>query len=248
MSGKISIEELWHSPSPARGTFDPATLAGLPGPVARYLTHAITPGAPIAKAVRLRMRGEIKVKAWTPFEAEQVIHAERGLIWQAKSRINGLPVRGADRLVDGEGSMDWRLLGIVPAMRASGDHVTRSASGRLQAEFIWLPSALLQPGVAWAAPDEAHIEATLTVAGHTQTMTLKVDDDGRPQSLSLPRWGNPGGGDFGLFPFGAILEEERRFGAFTIPTKLSVGWHFGTDRFKAEGEFFRCHINGAKYR
>jgi hypothetical protein len=248
MSIKTSIDDLWNSTSDAKGIFDPASLVDLPEPVSRYLNHAIAPDTPLANAVRLQMHGEIKVRAWTPFQAEQVIHAERGMIWSAKSRVNGLPVRGADRLVDGEGSMDWRLFGIFPLMTASGNDVTRSASGRLQAEFIWLPSALAQPGVEWTAPDEAHIKATLTVAGNTQSMTLVVDDNGRPMYLSLPRWGNPGGGDFSSIDFGAVFEEERSFGAFTIPTKLRVGWYFGTDRFETEGEFFRCTIDEADYR
>jgi hypothetical protein len=248
MSEQISLDELWNSPSQAKGKFDPEGLSDLPEPVTRYLNHAITPDTPLANAVRLKMHGEIKVRRWAPFQAEQVIHAERGMIWRAKSRVNGLPVRGADRLVDGEGSMDWRLFGILPVITASGNDVTRSAAGRLQAEFVWLPSALAQPGVKWTAPDGSHIKATLTVAGNTESMTLVVDESGRPMHLSFPRWGNPGGGDFRSIAFGAIFEEERSFGAFTIPTVLRVGWYFGTDRFETEGEFFRCTIDEADYR
>ncbi len=248
MSKQISLEELWNSTSQAEGKFDPEGLSNLPEPVKRYLNHAIAPDAPLAKAVRLKMHGEIKVGRWAPFQAEQVIHAERGMIWSAKSRVNGLPVRGSDRLVDGEGSMDWRLFGIFPVIAASGPDVTRSASGRLQAEFVWLPPALAQSDVEWTAPDDAHITATLTVAGSTESMTLGVDEDGRPVDLSLRRWGNPGGGDFSSIAFGAVFEEERSFGAFRIPAKLRVGWFFGSDRFETEGEFFRCTIDEADYR
>jgi hypothetical protein len=248
MTEQISLDELWNSPAQAKGRFDPGSFSNLPEPVTRYLNRAIAPYAPLASAVRLKMRGEIKIRSWAPFRAEQVIHAERGMIWSAKSRVNGLPIRGADRLVDGEGSMDWRLLGLFPLVTASGSDVTRSAAGRLQAEFVWLPSALAQSGVKWTAPDGAHIKATLAVAGNTESMTLAVDESGRPMHLCLPRWGNPGGGDFSSITFGAVFAEERSFGAFTIPTKLRVGWYFGTDRFESEGEFFRCTIDGADYR
>jgi hypothetical protein len=248
MSVNTSIDELWQSTSHAKGIFDPASLANLPEPVSRYLTHAIAPGTPLHNVARLQMRGEIKVRRWAPFRAEQVIHAERGMIWNAKSRVSGLPIRGADRVVDGEGSMDWRLFGMLPVVKASGCDVTRSAFGRLQAEFVWLPSVLAQPGVNWTALDEAHIKATLTTAGNTVSMTLMVDKNGKPMHLSLPRWGNPGGGDFSLIAFGAVFEEEGKFGGFTIPTKLRVGWFFGTDRFETEGEFFRCTIDMVNYR
>jgi hypothetical protein len=38
------------------------------------------------------------------------------------------------------------------------------------------------------------------------------------------------------------------FGEYTIPTRLLLGWFFGSDRFESEGEFFRCSINNAIYR
>jgi hypothetical protein len=51
------------------------------------------------------MRGEIKRGRWLPFTAEQVIHRARGFIGRASVWMNGLPIRGFDRLVDSEGEM-----------------------------------------------------------------------------------------------------------------------------------------------
>ncbi len=48
--------------------------------------------------------------------------------------------------------------------------------------------------------------------------------------------------------FGGVAEEERRFGGYTIPTRLRVGWYVGTDRFEPAGEFFRVTIDDAAYR
>lgn len=194
------------------------------------------------------MHGEIKLRSWVPFEAQQVIHASRGMIWSATARMNGLPVRGSDRLIDGQGSMRWRLFGILPVLTASGPEITRSAAGRLQAEFVWLPSILAQADVSWAAPDNARAQATLEVAGHTESVALDLDHDGRLMSVSLPRWGNPDGGAFRSIPFGAISEQEGSFEGYTIPTRLRVGWYYGNDQFESEGEFFRCTIDEAIYR
>ena len=44
------------------------------------------------------------------------------------------------------------------------------------------------------------------------------------------------------------VEDECTFGEFTIPSKLRIGWYFGTDRFEPEGEFFRCMIDEVIYR
>jgi len=45
-------------------------------------------------------------------------------------------------------------------MTASGADVTRSAVGRLEAESLWLPSALVRPDVQWTARDARHVAAT----------------------------------------------------------------------------------------
>lgn len=100
------------------------------------------PRHPLASAVRLRMHGEIKLNGWLPFRAEQVIRTDGSMIWTATVRQHGLPIRGFDRLVDGEGAMRWKLLGVVPVVTASGRDITRSAVGRMMAESVWLASML----------------------------------------------------------------------------------------------------------
>jgi hypothetical protein len=53
---------------------------------------------------------------------------------------------------------------------------------------------------------------------------------------------------YSALPFGGVAEKEAPFGGFTIPSQLRIGWHFGTDRFEPEGEFFRCTIDEASFR
>ena len=139
------------------------------------------------------MHGEIKLKGWLPFTAEQVIRRDRGMIWQAAVRMSGLPVRGLDRFLDGEGAMRWKLFGLIPVMTASGPDVTRSAAGRLAAESIWLPSVLLGEDVSWTAPDSSHAQAGFAVQGNPAELALTVGDGGRLESLAMQRWGDPGG-------------------------------------------------------
>jgi uncharacterized protein DUF6544 len=82
MSAQQSLEELWESAATIRPTqrFSSAELSALPDAAQRYLTHAIAPGRALASAVRLKMHGEIKLKGWHPFSAEQVIYWGRGMI------------------------------------------------------------------------------------------------------------------------------------------------------------------------
>ena len=248
MVKELPLDDLWNSASPGDRAFQPDIISSLPEPAQRYLEHAIAHGTQLSPAVRLRMHGEIKLRRWLPFTAEQVIVRDRGFIWSATVRMNGLPVRGFDRLVDGEGAMRWRLFGIIPVMTASGPDITRSAAGRVAGEAVWLPSILCGDNVSWTAPDSLHIHAKFTADGHKSELECEIDARGRIESVKLPRWGNPGGGDFRYVDFGGIAESEATFDGYTIPTRFRVGWYFGTDRFEPEGEFFRCTIDDATFR
>jgi hypothetical protein len=246
MGPRPTLDDLWDSPAPEEAA---ARENGAPLPEAarRYLAHAIDPGRS-ADAARLSMRGEIKLKRWLPFRAEEVLHARRGMIWKAAVRRGISTIRGYDRLVDGRGSMQWNLLGLIPVARASGFDITRSAAGRFAAELVWLPSALARARVRWTGDESHEAVAHVPVGPEQVTLHLRIDDAGALSSMWLSRWGNPGGGEHRYLPFGGMVEESGTFAGFTIPTRLRVGWHFGTDRFEPEGEFFRAEITEASYR
>lgn len=251
----LSLEDLWAADPPGpRPHFDLACLDGLPEPAQRYLSHAIAPGSPLASAARLQMHGEIKLgHEWHAFDAEQVLRAHRGFVWRAHTKLLGLPVSGFDRLVDGEGAMRWKLLGLVPVVTAGGPDVTRSAIGRAQLESVWLPSSLIGAGVTWSAPDDRHLGVELGVADDDGHIELEIDERGALRSAWTRRWGNPeeaAGGPPGFHehPFGVLATEQRTFGDVTIPSALRVGWYFGTPRFEPQGEFFRVTVDDVQLR
>jgi len=243
-----SLDELWDLPLPGYYHSPPPCVSPLPEAAARYLEHAIAPGTRLASSVRLRMHGQIKLKQWLPFTAEQVIHQRYGMIWKAAVRRSGMIIRGFDRLLNGKAAMKWKLFGLIPVMSASGPDIDRSAAGRLMAESVWLPSILCANNIIWTARDNLHPCARLVVGTEAQELSFSIDDEGRLQNLHLQRWGNPESREFHYVSFGGVVEEERAFGGYTIPTRLRVGWHFGTDRFETEGEFFRVTIDDATYR
>ena len=53
----------------------------LPEPARRWLLHSIAPGTGLARAARLSMRGTIRIGAWRPFTAHQVIRPDTGFVW-----------------------------------------------------------------------------------------------------------------------------------------------------------------------
>jgi hypothetical protein len=248
MNSGSSLDEVWGSTPPAARVWLPGDVSRLPEPARRYLTHAIAPGTPLASAVRLRMHGEIKLKGWRPFTAEQVIRSDGDMRWEATVRQKGIPIRGFDRLVGGEGAMRWKLLGIIPVMTASGPDISRSTVGRVLAEWVWLPAALCAGDIAWTASDASHPTATMTLLGRAARLELTVSKTGRLQSVKTSRWGNPDGGAFRMVDFGAVAEEEATFHGYTIPTRLRVGWHFVDGQFESGGEFFRVIVDDVAFR
>lgn len=201
--------------------------------------------------VRLRMHGEIKIGAWHPFVAEQVIDAERGMVWAGTVSMSGLPVVGADQVLDGKGEMGWKVFDLFTVARGEGADISRSAKGRLLGEAVaWLPAVM-----GAGAPGSIQVRALeaeagmrrLEVSGFGETVELSIRRNG-VHAITFQRWGNPDGGAHRYVDFGVVVEQERAFVGHTIPARIRAGWYYGTERFDREGEFFRATIDAAEYR
>ena len=245
-----TLDSLWNAtpPGPEAGPFSSRLLADLPEPARRYFEHAIKDGTPTATRGRIRMHGRMLAGRWLPLKAEQVIDSHQGFVWKARVGWGPLSLRGTDFYFDGAGSVNFKLFGLIPFVRAEGPDVSRSSIGRVLNESVLVPSALLpQHGVSWEAPDEDHAVATLTLGQETARLNLTLAGDGSLRDAWLMRWGNPDHGPFCYVEFGVLVEAERTFDGYTIPAQMRAGWWYGTDRF-SQGEFFRATIDEAVFR
>jgi len=225
-----------------RRTFEADDTTALPPAAARYLDAAIAPGTALAPAARLEMRGRIKIGRWLPFRARQLLAPSHGTVWIAT--VGGI-IRGNDRYVAGAGGMVWKLLGLVPLVRAEGSDVSRSAAERAAGESIWVPTALVaHRGVTWSASTDDQVDVRLDVDGHPVTLHQTLDADGRLRQSHFLRWGDPDRtGAWAEHPFGVEITGHRTFDGLTVPNTGRAGWHFGTDRWDA-GVFFEFEITG----
>jgi hypothetical protein len=247
-----AVDALWRElQAPGAGeVFDAAMVDGLPPPAQRYLRHAIAPGTPLARSVRLTMHGTLRLQPGgdaLPMRAEQVLAPPAGFIWRARVGRGALRFRGFDRYGHGQGRMRWWMWGLAPIVRAGGVDVTRSAAGRLGGEAIFVPAALLPArGAAWEAVDDSTARVRLTVDGEPVTTTLRIGADGRLRHASLMRWrDDAGGGAPGYVRFDVELSGERTFGGYTVPARMHVGWRLGeADAFP----FFDATVDSAEYR
>jgi hypothetical protein len=213
-------------------------------PVRRYLTHTIADGAPLHSGALLAMEGRIKVGPWLSFDARQEFHGH-AFTWSARAGLGRFrPLRVIDRYVDGTGSTEGRLFGRMRFMHSDDENTARAAAGRAAAESIWVPATLLpENGVEWRAESDSEIVASFDVPPERAELRLSIAANGALRAVSVMRWGNVGQDHFGYIPFGAGIHAEQRFGEFTLPSRVTVGWWFGTPRYEP---FFEATILSAE--
>lgn len=243
------VDALRASPDdPTPAPFDPESLAGLPDPAQRLLARSLPAGTPIDVVVELDAVGSIRLgSSWWTFRSTQVLRAGQGFVWQARARRGPIVVRGADRYVDGTGSMDFRLFGLLAVARASGADVDRSAAGRLAAEtVVWLPQAITpQAGAAWTAVDRDRACVTLPTPSGPVDVEVVVDDTGRLLSTRTMRWRDSPPPPVSR-PFGGPITAELTTGTgVRIAAAGAVGWGWETAEWP-DGEFFRFRVEAVR--
>lgn len=62
----------------------------------------------------------------------------------------------------------------------------------------------------------------------------------------MQRWAKVGKEPFRLHVFGAQFHDEDTFGGYTLPTRTTAGYGFGTDRWP-EGAFVQQVIDDATF-
>ena len=214
-------------------TFDPRSLSPVPEPVARWLTHALTPGAELTEGARIRQRGRVRFGLlWLPFRGELYVAPHRALAWRARVGRGPLKLVGADVYYDGTGSMAWDLLGVIPCVRATDEDAVRSLRGHLAVLSLWAPWALLTPSVTWSVggPDEA--TARWTIDDQVVSLEIGVGPAGELREARTQRWGNPDGAGYRLLPYSVVVDREHTFGAVTVPARVRAGWWFSNGAFQ----------------
>lgn len=134
------------------------------------------------------------------------------------------------------------------AFENRGHEAVDSAAGRVNIESVWLRSMLFGDGVSWTTQDASHLHVSFTAYNEAAEIHYDIDEKSQLKTVSMPRWGNPDNTKCRYENFGCIAEAEGRFGGYTIPSCMRVGWSFATDRFESNGEFFRVTIDDATYR
>jgi hypothetical protein len=175
------------------GVLTEAAIAKMPEPVQRWLDYAQVIGRQRPLIVRLKQEGLFRQAAgqdWMPFEAEEYYTTDPpGFLWSATMKKGPLlSVTGRDRYYEGKGSIDFRLLSLIPVARAEGAKIDQGALLRYLNETMWFPAAAVSPWITWEGIDAHSARATMSFQGLTASAVFSFDDEGRLITMVAQRY------------------------------------------------------------
>lgn len=149
-------------------------------------------------------------------------------------------VVGRDRFAEGAGSIEMRLLGLVPVANASGPELDQGALLRYLNETMWFPAAALAPIIAWDEVDENSARATIELGGRSASAVFVFDREGRPVDMAAERY------DLGrdrVERWSTPLTAWGEFGGIRVPTAGSALWRYDSGDFP----YIELRITGIEY-
>lgn len=169
-----------------------ADLAGLPGPVRRWLTYMQVIGKTPPTSVRLRQRGLFRQKQtgdWFPFEAEEYMTTNPpALIWYATLKPTPfITIKRRDVYYQGEGAAIMKLFALIPVADMSGAVMDQDAMLRYLGEIMSLPTAALSRYIQWTPIDAQSARARLLYHGTSATAVFIFDKRGRLVNMRAER-------------------------------------------------------------
>ncbi|MGE5380370.1 MAG: DUF6544 family protein [Methylocystaceae bacterium] len=211
-------------------------LEGLPVCVQKWLRHSNVIGKERIHTVRLKQAGRMRTepdKPWMPFQAVQYINVDNpGFVWLAKVQAAPLiSMLGRDKYYQGEGSMQIKLLGLIPVVNTKpGFEMKQSTMLRFLAEMIWYPSAALNDYIKWEEIDTRSARATMTWQGVSASMVFYFNDEGDLVKNIGPRYREVNG-KFVLTDWGGEAQEYREFHGIRMLSKSDVIWKLPDGEF-----------------
>ncbi|KKB86797.1 hypothetical protein VW29_00630 [Devosia limi DSM 17137] len=232
------------------GAFQPSMVSDLPEVAQRYFNHAIKPGTPLQTTVQLQMDGKFLLGDRQEYQtydmtAYQVLAPPSEFVWVPSMRSGLLRITGSDALVEGEGWTRFWINSLVPVVnQGASPDLNRSALTRAAMEAIWVPASLLpENGAAWEQTGPNTARVTFSTGVEPVGITLAVD--GKVVEIVSMRWSNENADKvFRLQRFGGAVEAEASFGGYTIPSRVKMGNHYGTENYLP---FFQVAVTEAQY-
>jgi hypothetical protein len=211
------------------------------------LDHALHDRAPSLSADRLALVKRLGAQAAPPrtatmtqsgtmwqkpggspmhFTAQQTnATANPDFIWRARfSPLGSMQI--ADYVVDGQGGLEGKLLGLVTLVDTVGTgDVLQGQLMRYLAELPWNPDAILtNRSLEWTVVDARTLKAAVTVQDVRAEVTFHLDADGRIESAGADARPRDENGKTVLRPWHGRFWDYRAVEGRQIPFQGEVAW------------------------
>lgn len=222
------VDALLNDAQPASGrTVTERDLERLPEPVQRWLRYSNVVGTDVPATVRLRQDGQFQMegRGWMPFTAEQYFTiGPPAFLWKARFRMAPLlSVSGRDRYRSGEGSIEMRVLSLVPVANKTGGGLNQGALLRLLGEVQWFPAAALADYITWEPLGAHSARATMTYGGVAAPMTFRFGQEGRLIESAAIRFNDARGRNEQWINRN---DADREFEGVRVPVSGEARWEY----------------------
>jgi hypothetical protein len=222
-------------------------LNGLPSIVQRYFQYSGVIGKYPIQTVALRQKGYFRLKEnqeMMPMRAEQYYTTNPpSFIWYGQiSPIPLIPIKARDQLINGLGSMEIKLLGLIKLGEEKGIEMNQASLTRYLSEAIWFPTALLENHVSWAQIDENQARVTIEHSGVQSSGVFHFNERGQILNFVTERYSTEEG-KLVLRPWSTPIQGYKEINGFNIPYKGDAVWHIDGREFK----YIEVEITDIKY-
>lgn len=191
-----------------REEMDESRLSALPPALTRYLRFALPAPRRVETVAFVAVTAHY---GWRRTRCREALAVPFGVAGSFSSPAHG----GHFSLREEQAvARSWRLGLLERARESSPDAAVLAERAAIHAA-VWLPDALLTGESTGMASDGNKASVSLAVAAHRMTLTLTVDDDGRPRELTAAAAGAPSRPGMTAFP-----EAFARLEGRTLPTVL----------------------------
>lgn len=224
-------------------------LAGVPGPMQRYLRFAGVVGRKPIRFAHYRFEGSLRESgktAWRPLRGEYFFTTGKpSVCWYSKIEISRIRhVATYDYYVGGKGRVVTRAMSVFPLRDASDEERVRAVFLKYISELPVYPTAFLDRSlVKWGKSDASSVEAVIGDGFLSSPARFFFHPDGSIARVEIMRSAGRGKGA-PPEKWSAVYEAYREFGGFRLPTRFGSEWNreketvpiakFTTDRIDLE--------------
>lgn len=235
---KNDLKIAFESSAVTQEDFSGRSIDDLPALVADYIRFANPKGIQRVENMAVEFDGAMreKGKVWFEFRAQQVsFFDDPTRLFFMEAKMFGVTVLGYHRYMDGEASMDIRILGLIPVAQLSGDVLREAETVTVFNDMcLMAPAALTDERIAWEVIDSLRVGATFDYDGTTVSAELVFNESGQLENfISDDRTAVA---DMKKYRFSTPVSEYGEFGEVRALKQGEAVWHYPDGEF-AYGKF-----------